>query len=219
MNELTPDKQRYQPLIQDNCGHLYWTMTDANDDAMVYEEDLDHKSWNVVAHDRDELINIVKPFVPQPSPATRRPSLSVNTIRTSSRLSVVAERRAVERKAEERETAERLIEKHLMKQRLMEEHLKKKRLSAGRLSSDYTMNVAVRASSRLSVERLTAERLAAERLAAERLAAERLAAECLSKERLSSGNTANVKRRFEVKKLLNDFRVSIGRMNEIDSES
>lgn len=77
MNELTPDKQRKKPLLQDDGGRLFWTMTDSNDDAIVYEEDLQEKSWNVLAHDRDELINIVRRTVPAPKP-----------VRTSARISL-----------------------------------------------------------------------------------------------------------------------------------
>lgn len=70
---MTPDKQRCKPMMEDDRGHLFWTMTDANDDAMVYEENLKKKSWSVLAHDRDELSNIVRRSTPEQPP--RRMSL------------------------------------------------------------------------------------------------------------------------------------------------
>lgn len=74
---MTPDRQRCKPMVEDDRGHLFWTMTDANDDAVVYEENLKKKSWSVLAHDRDELSNIVKRFTPEQPP--RRMSLRVST--------------------------------------------------------------------------------------------------------------------------------------------
>lgn len=68
VNEMPPEKQRYKPLMEDNSGHLFWTLTDSNDDAMVYEENLKKKSWNVLAHDRDELISIIRSCTPEPIP-------------------------------------------------------------------------------------------------------------------------------------------------------
>lgn len=83
---MDADKQRYKPMLIDNRGHLYWTMTDSNDDAIVYEEDLKRQSWNVLAHDRDELTNIVRGNAPESLPrrtSRRTSSLNKSYRRTS----------------------------------------------------------------------------------------------------------------------------------------
>lgn len=63
--------------MEDGRGHLFWTMTDSNDDAVVYKENLKKKSWNVVAHDRDELTDYIKRSRPESPPR-----------RTSARISI-----------------------------------------------------------------------------------------------------------------------------------
>lgn len=65
---MDADKQRCKPMMEDTKGHLFWTMTDSNDDAIVYKENLKRKSWNVLAHDRNELTNIVKRNKPESPP-------------------------------------------------------------------------------------------------------------------------------------------------------
>ncbi|KAG4069950.1 hypothetical protein HA402_015174 [Bradysia odoriphaga] len=85
VNEMTPDKQRCKPLMEDDGGHLFWTMTDSNDDTVVYKENVKKKSWNVLAHDRHELTKLIKRNAP-PSPPRRtstRRSLVNATIRPS----------------------------------------------------------------------------------------------------------------------------------------
>lgn len=85
VNEMTPEKQRCKPFVEDKSGHLFWTMTDANDDAVVYKEHLKKQSWNVLAHDREELTELIKKNAP-PSPprrtSTRRPSILLNESRS-----------------------------------------------------------------------------------------------------------------------------------------
>lgn len=71
MNEITPEKQRCKPLLEDDGHHLFWTMTDSNDDTVVYKENVKKKSWNVLAHDRDELSKLIKRNAP-PSPPRRK---------------------------------------------------------------------------------------------------------------------------------------------------
>lgn len=70
VNEMTPDTQRCKPFMEDNSGHRFWSMTDANDDTVVYKEHVKKKSWNVLAHDRDELFKFIKQRKP-PSPPRR----------------------------------------------------------------------------------------------------------------------------------------------------
>ncbi len=79
---MTPDKQRCKPLLEDNRGHLFWTMTDSNDDAVVYKENVKKRSWNVLAHDRDELRKIIKQNAPESPPrrmSARRSSANAKT--------------------------------------------------------------------------------------------------------------------------------------------
>lgn len=81
---MTADEQRFQPMMQDNCGNLFWTMIDSNSDVTVYKQHLDQNSWNVLAHDRKELADFVTNL--EPTNTMRRKSeriyvnLNVNTL-------------------------------------------------------------------------------------------------------------------------------------------
>lgn len=60
VNCMSADEQRYQPMMKDGNGNLFWTMFDSNNsEVTVYKEEFDRNgktvNWNVFAHNRREI--------------------------------------------------------------------------------------------------------------------------------------------------------------------
>ncbi|KAK7864582.1 hypothetical protein R5R35_003175 [Gryllus longicercus] len=59
INRLSADELRCQPLGRDKMGQTYWCQLDEDCNLRVYREDLDDETWEVVARDRDGLVQLI----------------------------------------------------------------------------------------------------------------------------------------------------------------
>lgn len=59
VNLVGADELRSQPIGKDSFGNSYWSMTDEHLNLRIYQEHLDEDIWKMVAHDRDELVQLI----------------------------------------------------------------------------------------------------------------------------------------------------------------
>ncbi|XP_014241479.1 remodeling and spacing factor 1 isoform X2 [Cimex lectularius] len=59
VNKLTAKELRLKPLGTDDTGQSYWCQFDPSCNLRVYKEDTEEETWDLVAKDRDDLVNLI----------------------------------------------------------------------------------------------------------------------------------------------------------------
>ncbi|XP_015127567.1 titin [Diachasma alloeum] len=59
VNKLSANELRLEPLGRDKTGQSYWFQLDEECNMRVYREDLDEESWELVAKDREGVVNLI----------------------------------------------------------------------------------------------------------------------------------------------------------------
>ncbi|KAJ9585686.1 hypothetical protein L9F63_002476, partial [Diploptera punctata] len=59
VNRLSAEQLRLQPLGRDKLGQTYWCQLDEDCNLRVYREDLDDETWEIVAKDREGMVQLI----------------------------------------------------------------------------------------------------------------------------------------------------------------